>query len=179
MLSFISFIVSLAVQKLISLIRSHSLIFVFISIASGDNLRKHCYDLRQRMFCLWSLLGVLWYRAYVQVFKPFWVYFCIWCGGVFKLTVLSTYFTVLEIKFLWCGNFISTQDGVTWTRFAVSVCQKFSNNWSKISEPLKWSLVEVDCAHTEKTVHELGALNPNMEQGSCCEAQGYIMEQLT
>uniref|UniRef100_A0A8C6C4L7 Uncharacterized protein n=1 Tax=Monodon monoceros TaxID=40151 RepID=A0A8C6C4L7_MONMO len=42
---FILFMVSFAVQKLVSLIRSHLLIFSFISV---------------RMFCLCSLLGVLW-----------------------------------------------------------------------------------------------------------------------
>ena len=34
-----------------------------------------------RMFCLCSLLGVLWYH----VFKPFWVYFFVWCEGMFPL----------------------------------------------------------------------------------------------
>ena len=33
---FVSFVVSLAVQNLVSLIRSHLFIFVFISISSGD-----------------------------------------------------------------------------------------------------------------------------------------------
>ena len=51
--------VSFAVQKLISVIRSHLFIFAFISIALGNDLRKYCYDLFQRMFCLCSLLGVL------------------------------------------------------------------------------------------------------------------------
>ena len=56
---FILFMVSFAVKKLISLIRSHLFIFAFISIAWETDLRKHCYDLYQRMFCLCSLLGVL------------------------------------------------------------------------------------------------------------------------
>ena len=56
---FILFMVSFAVQKLIRLIRSNLFTFAFISIALGD-LEKHWYDLRQRMFCLCSLLGVLW-----------------------------------------------------------------------------------------------------------------------
>ena len=50
--------VSFAVWKLPSLIRSHLFIFAFIAIALGD-FRKYCYDLCQRMFYL-SLLGVLW-----------------------------------------------------------------------------------------------------------------------
>ena len=55
----ILFMVSLAVQKLVSLLMSHLLIFVFISIALGTELRKHWYDLGQRMFCPCSLLAVL------------------------------------------------------------------------------------------------------------------------
>ena len=51
--------VSFAVQKLIILIRSHLLIFVFISIALETDLRNHCYDLCQRIVCLCSLLGLL------------------------------------------------------------------------------------------------------------------------
>ena len=46
-------------QKLISLIRFHLFIFVFISMA----LKKHLHGLCQRMFCLCSLLGVLWCRV--------------------------------------------------------------------------------------------------------------------
>ena len=52
--------VSFAVQKLVSLIRSHWFIFVFISIALGDWLRKWLYSWCERMFCLCSPLGVLW-----------------------------------------------------------------------------------------------------------------------
>ena len=36
------FMVSFAVQKLASLIRSHLFIFAFISIALGTDLRKYC-----------------------------------------------------------------------------------------------------------------------------------------
>ena len=56
---FISFMVFFAVQKLLSLIKSHLFIFAFISTALG-NPRKRCCDLRQGMFFLCSLLGVLW-----------------------------------------------------------------------------------------------------------------------
>uniref|UniRef100_A0A4X1VDH1 Uncharacterized protein n=1 Tax=Sus scrofa TaxID=9823 RepID=A0A4X1VDH1_PIG len=38
---FVFFLVSFAVQKLVSLIRFHWFIFAFISVALGDNLRKH------------------------------------------------------------------------------------------------------------------------------------------
>ena len=54
--------VSLAVQKLWSLIRPHFFIFTFISFILGDWSKKLCYDLCQRVFCLCSLLGVLWFQ---------------------------------------------------------------------------------------------------------------------
>ena len=60
LLIFSFFMVSFAVQKLVSLMRSHLFIFVFISLALETDLRKPWYDLCQRMFCLLSLLGVLW-----------------------------------------------------------------------------------------------------------------------
>ena len=60
---FILFIVSFSVQKLASLIRSHLFIFLFLLPWETD-LRKHWYDLRQRMFCLCSLLRV----SYCHVF---------------------------------------------------------------------------------------------------------------
>ena len=49
------FMLSFAVQKLVSLIRSYWFIFVFISIALGD-----LYGWYQIMFCLCSLPGILW-----------------------------------------------------------------------------------------------------------------------
>ena len=52
-------IVSFAVQKLLSLIRSHLFTFVFISIALEGGHRGSCCDLCQRVFCLYFPLGVL------------------------------------------------------------------------------------------------------------------------
>ena len=62
---FVLFIVSFDVQNLLHLIRPHLFIFAFICIALlwETELGKHWYDLFQRMFCLFSLLGVLWYRV--------------------------------------------------------------------------------------------------------------------
>ena len=54
-----------AEQMLVSLIRSHLFIFVFISTAlvgggvGNTDLRKHWYNLCHRMFCQCSLLRVL------------------------------------------------------------------------------------------------------------------------
>ena len=52
-------IFSFPVQKLLSLIRSHLFIFVFISIALEGGHRGSCCDLCQRVFCLCFPLRVL------------------------------------------------------------------------------------------------------------------------
>ena len=56
---FILFMVSFDVQKLLSLIISHLFIFAFISITLGDESKKYCCDLCQRVFCLCFPLGGL------------------------------------------------------------------------------------------------------------------------
>ena len=55
---FVLFMVSFAVQKLLSFIRSHLLIFVFISISLGGGSKKICCDLCHRLFCLCFALSV-------------------------------------------------------------------------------------------------------------------------
>ena len=55
---FVLSMVSFAMRKLVSLVRSHLIIFAFISLAVGDWSKKQCYDLCQRMFCLCFILGV-------------------------------------------------------------------------------------------------------------------------
>ena len=57
---FTLFMVSFAVLKLISLIRSHLFIFAFISIALGDWPKKTLVWFMSEVFCLCSLLAVLW-----------------------------------------------------------------------------------------------------------------------
>ena len=56
---FILLKVTFAVLKLLSLIRSNLFVFVFFPLPLETNLRKHWYDLCQRIFWLCSLLGVL------------------------------------------------------------------------------------------------------------------------
>ena len=58
---FIFSMVFFAVQKLLSLIRSHLFIFPFVFFALGDRSKKYCYDLCQIVFSLCFLLGVLWF----------------------------------------------------------------------------------------------------------------------
>uniref|UniRef100_A0A8D1BGZ9 Uncharacterized protein n=2 Tax=Sus scrofa TaxID=9823 RepID=A0A8D1BGZ9_PIG len=57
---FILFMVSFAVQKLTGLIRSLLLFLLLFILPWETDLIKHLYNLCQRMFCLCSLLGVLW-----------------------------------------------------------------------------------------------------------------------
>ena len=76
---FILFMVSLAMQQLVSLIKSHLYIFAFISLALGDWCKK---------MLLWfmseNILPVFSFRSFMvfclsqfPVFKPFWAYFCV------------------------------------------------------------------------------------------------------
>ena len=80
---FILFIVSFVVQELLSLIRSHLFVFALFLLPWETDLKKHYYSVCQRIFCLCSLVGVLWCHVLYLSLKPFWVYFCVWCEGVF------------------------------------------------------------------------------------------------
>ena len=57
---FVLFMVSFPVQKRVSLIWSHLFIFALFLLPWETDLRKHWYNLCQRMSYLSSLLGVLW-----------------------------------------------------------------------------------------------------------------------
>ena len=58
---FILSMVSFAVQKFLSLIRSHLFAFAFMFFASGDISKKYCYESCQRMIFLYFLQQVLWF----------------------------------------------------------------------------------------------------------------------
>ena len=49
---FILFMISFVVQKFLNLMRSHLLIFAFVSIPLEMDPSKYCCDLCQRVFCL-------------------------------------------------------------------------------------------------------------------------------
>ena len=57
---FISLMTSFAQQKLLIVIRFHLSVLHLFLLPWETSLRTYCYDLCQRMFCLCSLLGVLW-----------------------------------------------------------------------------------------------------------------------
>ena len=71
-------------EKLRSLIRSHLFIFAFISIVLRDWPKKTLIQ-----FTSENVLPVFSSRSFMvswpifYFFKPFWVYFCVWCESVF------------------------------------------------------------------------------------------------
>ena len=74
---FVLFMVFFAEQKLVSLIRFHFLIFIFafIILADGSKMMR---------FMSISILPMFSFRSFIvsnfiQVFNPFWVYFCVLC----------------------------------------------------------------------------------------------------
>ena len=81
---FVLLMVSFAVQKLLSLIRSHLFIFAFISFALGDWAKEILLQFMSKsvlpMFSSGSfMVSGLTFRS-LNSFK---VYFCIWCEGIF------------------------------------------------------------------------------------------------
>ena len=85
-------IVSFAVQKLLSLIRSHLLIFAFISFALRDSSKKKIATIYVRMFFLCSLLRVS------------------WCCLIFRFISHLTFSFVCGVR--GCSNFIDFYDTV-------------------------------------------------------------------
>ena len=73
----ILFMVPFAVQKLLSVLRSHMFISACISNALGDKSKKKkntaMIYVKECIVYLYSI------KSYIWVFNPFWVYFYIWC----------------------------------------------------------------------------------------------------
>ena len=82
---FILFMVSFTVQKVLSLIRSHLFIFVCISFALGDHSKKILLQSVSECSAYVFLQNFYGFQSYIQVFTPFWVYFCVWCQRMFLL----------------------------------------------------------------------------------------------
>ena len=117
-----------AVQKLISLIRSHLFIFAFISIAFGDWPRKHCCDLCQRMFCLCSLLRGFMMSCFI--FKP-----------LFLFIVVKSVLTPLIYRQL--SSFTSTtcwRDCLFSILYSCLLCQRLINYMGFISSSIHMAL---------------------------------------
>ena len=77
---FILFIVSFAVQKLLSLIRSHLFIFVFISITLGGGSKKILLWFMSKRYCLWFPLKSFIFSVFTfksLIHSEF--IFCVWC----------------------------------------------------------------------------------------------------
>jgi len=62
---FVLFMASFAVQKILSLIRSHLSIFVFIFITLGGGSKKYCCNLCQRVFYLCFPIRVYSIQPYI------------------------------------------------------------------------------------------------------------------
>ena len=77
--------ISFAVKNLVNLIMSHLFIYFLFVLPWETDLRKLWYNLCQRMFCLCSLLGVLW-----------WHVFCLSLYFVYFVFILCIF------EFIWC-----------------------------------------------------------------------------
>ena len=60
---FVLSVVFFAVQKLLSLIRSYCLYLLLFLLPWETDPKKYRYNLCQKVFCLCSLLGVLWFQV--------------------------------------------------------------------------------------------------------------------
>ena len=77
LLVFVLLMVSFSVRTLLILL-GHICLFLLLSALPWEAENIFTIYVREYFACF--LLRVLW--SYVQVFKPFWVYFCVWCEGV-------------------------------------------------------------------------------------------------
>ena len=78
---FILLMVSFAVQKLSSLIRSHLFIFAFIFFALGGRSKKTLLQFMSK--CVLPMLSSRSFTVSGLTFNLFWICFCIWCEEMF------------------------------------------------------------------------------------------------
>ena len=97
---FILFVVSFAVKKIVTL--SPICLFLFLFLLPWEtDLRKHWYDLCQRMFCLCSLLRVFWWGDFLLAYKRascLWDYITEICVCGQKCTCLPCCVSIYRVK---------------------------------------------------------------------------------
>ena len=105
---FILFMVSFAVQKLLSFMRSHLFIFAFVSFALGDRCKKYCYNLCQSAVLMFSSRSI---TVSSLIFKPLihfefiFVYNAKECGNFILFNIvaqISQYQLLKKLSFLHC-----------------------------------------------------------------------------
>ena len=82
---FMFLMVSFAVQKLISLIRPHLLIFVLFLLPWETHLRKHWYYLSENVLSVLSSRSFMVSHLMFESLSLKQVHFCAWYEGVFYL----------------------------------------------------------------------------------------------
>ena len=105
---FVLFIVSFAVKKFLSFIRSHLFIFVFISITLGGGSKRSCCDLCQSVLPMFSskssIVSGLTFRSLIHP-EPTFVYGARECSNLIPLHVavqLSQHHLLKRLSFLHC-----------------------------------------------------------------------------
>ena len=88
-------------QNLVSLLRSHWFIFVFISIALEDWPKKALVQLVSRMFCLCSLLGVFWCLVLCLSLKAILSLFLCMAWGCVLVTLIYMQLSNLPSTICW------------------------------------------------------------------------------
>ena len=81
---FVLFMVSFAMQKLLSLIKSHMFVFPVFTLLWETDPKRYA-AIYVRVFCLCFPKESYSVRSYIyiEVFNPFLVYFCVWYWRMF------------------------------------------------------------------------------------------------
>ena len=73
---------------ILSLTRFHLFIFAFISIALRDQPKKTVVQFMSENVLPVLLSKTFMVSCLILVFKPFWVYFCVWCEAVYNIFLM-------------------------------------------------------------------------------------------